>query len=105
MAGTLSSAPCYAMPQPGPSDVPVPRHERVVLENGITLIVIPRPEVPLIAFQAVLRGGALGDPHDRPGVSALIAGLLDKGAGARDAFAFADEVEGVGGSFMASAGS
>jgi predicted Zn-dependent peptidase len=105
MAGTLSSAPSYALPQPGPGGIPVPKHERVVLENGITLIVIPRPEVPLIAFQAVLRGGALADPHDRPGVASIIAGLLDKGAGARDAFAFADEVEGVGGSFVASAGS
>jgi predicted Zn-dependent peptidase len=36
-------------------------------------------------------------------VASLLAGLLEKGAGKRDAFAFADAVEGVGGSFNASA--
>jgi len=37
-------------------------------------------------------------------VAALVAGLLDRGAGKRSAFEFADAVEGVGGSFSASAG-
>jgi zinc protease len=85
-------------------NVEVPAHERIVLENGITLVVMPRREVPLIAFSAVLRGGTLADPSQKPGVASLVAGLLEKGAGRRDAFAFADAVEGVGGSFSASAG-
>jgi predicted Zn-dependent peptidase len=103
MIGALAAA-SYALAQPGHGGVPVPAHERIVLDNGITLIIVPRREVPLIAFQAVLRGGALADPAERPGVASLVAGLLDKGAGNRDSFAFADEVEGVGGSFVASAG-
>jgi zinc protease len=86
-------------------NVQVPAHERIVLDNGITLIVMPRREVPLIAFSAVLRGGTLADPAAKPGVASLVAGLLEKGAGSRDAFEFADAVEGVGGSFGASAGS
>ena len=84
--------------------VRVPAHERFVLENGITLIIVPRRDVPLVAFNAVLRGGSLGDPAEKPGVASLLAGLLEKGAGKRDAFAFADAVEGVGGSFSAGAG-
>ena len=84
--------------------VRVPAHERFVLENGITLIIVPRRDVPLVAFNAVLRGGSLGDPAGKPGVASLLAGLLEKGAGKRDAFAFADAVEGVGGSFSAGAG-
>jgi predicted Zn-dependent peptidase len=79
----------------------VPAHERFVLDNGITLIIVPRRDVPLVAFNAVLRGGALGDQAVKPGVASLLAGLLEKGAGKRDAFAFADAVEGVGGSFNA----
>src|SRR5581483_7809104 len=58
----------------------------------------------LIAFNALLRGGELGDLAGKPGVASLVAGLLEKGAGERDAFQFADAVEGVGGSFGASAG-
>ncbi len=81
--------------------VHVPSHERFVLDNGITLIIVPRREVPLVAFNAVLRGGSLGDQAVKPGVASLVAGLLEKGAGRRDAFAFADAVEGAGGSFNA----
>src|SRR5579859_6215012 len=83
--------------------VQVPAHERYTLGNGINLIIVPRRDVPLIAFNAVLRGGALDDPKSKPGVASLLAGLLEKGAGKRDAFAFADAVEGVGGSFSAGA--
>jgi predicted Zn-dependent peptidase len=83
--------------------VRVPAHERFVLDNGITLIIVPRREVPLSAFDAVLRGGSLGDQAIKPGVASLLAGLLEKGAGKRDAFAFADAVEGAGGSFNAGA--
>jgi zinc protease len=82
----------------------VPAHERIVLANGLTLVIVPRREVPLVAFQLLLRGGALGDPPGRAGVASLAAGLLDKGAGERDGAAFAHGVEGAGGSFAATAG-
>ena len=101
----------YALTQPAPGAVQVPPHERVVLPNGITLLIVPRRDVPLIAFQAVLRGGPLCDPvGDRAGegisgVASLVSGLLEKGAGDRDAFAFADAVEGAGGNFSVSPGS
>jgi zinc protease len=84
--------------------VRVPPHERLSLGNGAALILMPRRDVPLVAFNAVLRGGALCDPSLRPGVASLVAGLLEKGAGEHSAYAFADIVEGVGGSFGAGAG-
>lgn len=88
-------------PDPG---VRVPAHERIVLENGLTLILVPRRDVPLVAFNAVLRGGESDTPSGKSGLASLVAGLLEKGAGARDAFGFADAVEGVGGTFHAGAG-
>ena len=39
------------------------------------------------------------------GVASIVAGLLEKGAGERDAFAFADAVEGAGGNFSVTSGS
>ena len=84
--------------------VRVPAHERIVLPNGLTLVIVPRRDVPLVAFNAVLRGGELGNTLGRAGVPSLVAGLLEKGAGERSAFQFADAVEGVGGSFGAGAG-
>ncbi len=94
-----------ALAQSASDGVHVPAHERIVLDNGITLIIVPRRDVPLVAFNAVLRGGELGNIAGKPGVASLVAGLLEKGAGERNAFQFADSVEGVGGSFSAGAGS
>lgn len=84
--------------------VRVPAHTRLVLDSGATLILIPRRDTPLVTCHAVMRGGALADPPALPGVASLVAGLLEKGAGGRDAYAFADTVEGVGGGFAAGAG-
>jgi zinc protease len=92
----------YAVAQAGTAAVQVPPHERLVLANGITLVIVPSREVPLVSFQAVLRGGPVADT--KPGVASLVAGLLEKGAGERDAFGFADAVEGAGGSFSVAAG-
>jgi len=86
------------------SGVNVPAHERVVLANGMTLIVMPRHDIPLVSFNAVLRGGESAGALGKSGVASLVAGLLEKGAGKRDAFAFVDAVEGVGGTFNAAAG-
>jgi zinc protease len=83
--------------------VKIPPHQRFTLANGVKLILIPRHDVPLIAFEAVLRGGARLDPDSRAGVASLTAELLAHGAGSHDAYAFADAVEGAGGSFDADA--
>ena len=85
------------------SGVKIPPHQRTTLDNGVKLILIPRHDVPLIAFEALLRGGARLDPPGRAGVASLLAELLTHGAGSRDAYAFADAVEGAGGHLEADA--
>jgi zinc protease len=94
---------CHAADQAVAVGVKIPPHQRFTLPNGAKLILIPRHDVPLIAFEAVLRGGARLDPDSRAGVASLVAELLTHGAGSRDAYAFADAVEGAGGSFDADA--
>ena len=85
-------------------NVPVPAHSTVTLANGLKLILVPRHDIPLVAFNLLLRGGALLDPSGRAGTAALAADLLTHGAGGRDAYAFADAVEGAGGRLEAAAG-
>jgi len=77
--------------------VKVPPYERVPLGNGAVVLLMERHDVPLIAFSAVLHGGAVSDPAGGSGVASLLAGLLQKGAGARDAVQFAETVASVGG--------
>lgn len=80
----------------GDAGVRVPPFERVQLDNGAVLLLMERHDVPLIAFNAVVRGGALTDPAQQSGMSQLLVHLLEKGAGQRDAFAFADALASVG---------
>ena len=84
--------------------VKVPAHQRFVLPNGLTIVLMAKKDVPMIAFSGFVRGGSLADPADKPGVASLVAGLLDRGAGKRNAYEFADALEGVGGTFAATAG-
>ncbi len=51
----------------------------------------------MVAFSVQIAGGSTVDPEGREGTAALLAELLQKGAGERDAEAFANAVDGVGG--------
>lgn len=86
-----------------PADVRIPAFERVQLANGTVLLLMERHDVPLISVQAAVRGGALSDPAKQSGMSSLLAALLEKGAGTRDAFAFANAIASVGGTISTDA--
>jgi hypothetical protein len=77
--------------------VTLPDAERIVLENGTVLILNENHDVPLIGLRAVVRGGASADPADKHGLANLLANLLEKGSGDRNAAEFAEAVAAVGG--------
>ncbi len=82
--------------------VTLPQTVRVELDNGALFIIAEKHDVPLIGVQVLLRGGSVSDPAGLDGLSALLAGLLEKGAGERDSAAFAEAVAAVGGKLSAS---
>ena len=67
--------------------------ERVVSPLGIEAWLVHSPTAPLIAIDFAFRGGSSQDPADRAGVAALVAGLIDEGAGNLDARAFHEQLE------------
>ena len=93
----LGATPAWAQ------DITLPDFERVVLENGTVLLLAEKHDIPLVGLRAVVRGGAVADPQDHAGTASLLATLLQKGAGERDAAAFASAAANVGGSISASA--
>lgn len=84
-------------------DVSLPPHERVELPNGTVLLLSEKHDVPLIGLEAIVRGGAVTDPEGLNGLASLLASVMQHGAGSRDAAAFAEAVESVGGELSASA--
>ncbi|WP_225408383.1 M16 family metallopeptidase [Stigmatella hybrida] len=77
--------------------VKLPKATVLELKNGARVLLVEKRGIPLISFSAWLRGGSLGDPVGKEGLAALTGELLQKGAGARDAQAFAEAVDGAGG--------
>ena len=94
---------CLAAGPAWSQDITLPEFERVALDNGTVLLLAEKRDIPLIGLRAVVRGGASTDPPDRAGMAGLLASLLQKGAGGRDAAAFADAAANVGGRISASA--
>lgn len=85
-------------------DISLPPAERIVLDNGVVLILNEKREVPLIGVHALISGGAVTDPAGKAGLSSLLAELLEKGAGDRSAAEFAETLDASGGRLSASGG-
>lgn len=84
--------------------VQLPPFTEMTLPSGAKLLLMEKHDVPLIAFTARLRGGALGDPAGKEGASSLTASLLQKGAGKRNASQFAEAIDQVGGNITVASG-
>ena len=79
------------------ADITLPDYERVELENGVVLLLSEKHDVPLIGLRAIVRGGSVTDPAGKAGLTELLATVMQKGAGDRNAAEFAAAAAGVGG--------
>jgi predicted Zn-dependent peptidase len=82
----------------------MPAHEKVVLKNGLTVLLLEKRGVPLVNVAGIVKAGALADPAGQEGLASTTAGLLRKGTKARTAQQFASDIDFIGGSFDADAG-
>ena len=61
----------------------MPAHEKVVLKNGLTVLLLEKHGVPLVNVYALVKTGAAADPAGEEGLASVTAGLLRKGTNAR----------------------
>ncbi|MCW0456758.1 M16 family metallopeptidase [Xanthomonas sacchari] len=80
-----------------------PTLQRATLKNGTTVILAERHEIPVVQFSYEFQGGYSADQGRKPGTANFTMGMLDDGAGERDALAFADAAEALGASLAAGA--
>jgi zinc protease len=83
----------------------LPPHEKIVLKNGLTLLVMEKHGVPIVSFSALVKTGSAADPAGQEGLATVTAGLLRKGTQKRTAQQFAGDLDFIGGSFDAGADS
>lgn len=81
----------------------MPPHEKFVLKNGLTVLLLEKRSVPLIDMFAIVKTGAAADPLGQEGLASVTAALLRKGTKTRTAQQFAAEFDYIGGSFEADA--
>lgn len=64
-------------------EIPIPRPERVVLDNGMVVMLLEDSELPLIEVTAVVRAGSRLDPADEVGLGDLAGEVMRSGGTAR----------------------
>ena len=102
VAASLAWAGVSAVVAPG--SVKLPSFQKATLPSGAEVVLMEKHDTPLVSMTVVVRGGALADAPGKEGTASLLAELLRKGAGKRDAAQFAEAIESAGGEFATGAG-
>ena len=82
----------------------LPPHEKVVLKNGLTVLLLEKHSVPMVSVAGIVKAGGLVDPAGQEGLASAAAGLMRKGTKTRTAQQFAGDIDFIGGTFEADAG-
>ena len=78
--------------------------EEAKLDNGLRLIVVRRPGLPLLSAQLLVQEGAAADPGGLAGTATMAGDLLTKGTENMTAPEIAKAIESLGGSIGSGAG-
>lgn len=81
-----------------------PLAERVVLPNGLVLLVSERRALPIVAVSVYVRAGSVLDPPDGGGLANLTGSLLTRGTARRSGAEIDRAIESVGGSLGSGGG-
>jgi zinc protease len=76
---------------PGPDDT-----TRVVLDNGLTLLIRESHAAPVVALEGQVAAGSVHEPADKAGLAGFVAAMLTRGSAAYDFDAFNETIEGMG---------
>ena len=76
---------------------------QTTLANGIPLVAVQTGKVPIATITIILPGGSSTDPAGKAGLSAMAAGIADKGTATRSATEIAAALESLGAQMSASA--
>ncbi|HZC67800.1 MAG TPA: insulinase family protein, partial [Nitrospirales bacterium] len=77
---------------------------RVVTENGMTVLIVDRPSLPIVTVTVLMKAGAIYDPDAKSGLSYMAADMLDEGTKTRSAVQIAEQIEFIGGTLTAQGG-
>src|SRR5437762_8471895 len=87
------------------TEIRLPTPYQTTLDNGLALVIVEDKRLPLVSYRLAFRTGDAHDPVDVPGLTDMMAGLLTEGTTSRTSLQIAEEVERMGATLHAGAGS
>ncbi|HVS21433.1 MAG TPA: pitrilysin family protein, partial [Pyrinomonadaceae bacterium] len=103
--GAFAQAPQATPPPPTePHSVAFPKPVEKTLPNGLRVVVVPRPQMPLVTAQLLIKSGGEVDPSELSGAADMTAALLTRGTTTKSATQIAEAIEALGGSLNSGAG-
>jgi zinc protease len=81
----------------GSAEFSLKEARRVVLPNGLTLLLMENHRLPIVVAQAAVKWVPLLEPEDKAGVATLMGSLLDEGTTRHTVREIAEAIEDVGG--------
>ena len=103
--GKVSAADADRSKVPDAGTPPAPKFpevEKAVLGNGLRIMVVSRPSVPVVNFQLVVDAGFSSDPKGAAGTARLAAALIPDGTATRNALQISDALRDLGATLSAS---
>jgi predicted Zn-dependent peptidase len=84
--------------------IKLPPHEKIVLNNGMTILLMEKHGVPIVSIAGIIKAGSVADPTGEEGLASITASLLRKGTAKRTAQKFSEDLDFMGASFGADSG-
>ena len=88
---------------PRPLNLPTP--SETTLANGLRVVFVENPHLPLVTYRLAFRTGDAHDPPGLPGLTDILTGMLNEGTEARTSRQIADDVARIGATLGAGASS
>ncbi len=82
-----------------------PNITETVIDNGLKVVVIEQPNMPIISLDVYFSGGSTAAPQDLPGLASITGSLITRGTATRSAQDIAGAIEQVGGAVGSGGGS
>ncbi len=81
-----------------------PVGKRIVLNNGMVLLLSEKHDIPMITMNVVVKAGNTAAPNDKPGLASVTASLLMQGTKNRTADQISEKIDFIGASLTTAGG-
>jgi zinc protease len=82
----------------------LPKPQRAMLSNGVTVALVQRRDVPIVNLKAVFPGGFSAEPEEKSGVTVLASNVMTEAAGQWDTIGLKERRESFGAQLSAASG-